>query len=223
MISEQWKLPEGDFSCLPSLSLMAHHLAGKNITGEANNGSFKSSGIKHSLRPGNMLVRIPRKPHNYGQRSVQQLWGDTSVQCARIISLTTQVLKGTRMSTKNVNLRSRFSTLPRLFAAALFALALGGCASTAPTEATTGPGTPDEIQMQHYEMLKSAIEARSKNDALAALALLHSDVSRWHTDILTVVSAMVDLAAVTDVVESEDWVLAKKKFQELTTEYRGRK
>jgi hypothetical protein len=127
------------------------------------------------------------------------------------------------MSTKNVNLRSGFSTLPRLFAAALFALALGGCASTAPTEATTGPGTPDEIQMQHYEMLKSAIEARSKNDALAALALLHSDVSRWHTDILTVVSAMVDLAAVTDVVESEDWVLAKKKFQELTTEYRGRK
>jgi len=35
-----WKPPEGDFSRLPSLSLMVHHLPGKNIKGEANNGSF---------------------------------------------------------------------------------------------------------------------------------------------------------------------------------------
>ncbi len=127
------------------------------------------------------------------------------------------------MRKKNVNLQSRFSTLPSLFAAALFALALGGCASTAPTEATTGPGTPDEIQMQHYEMLKLAIERRSKNDALAALALLQSDVSRWRKDVLTVVVAMVDQAALTDAVESEDWALVNKKFRELITKYRGRK
>ncbi len=113
-----------------------------------------------------------------------------------------------------------------LFAAAIFLgsafliLTLGGCASTAPGKVTTGPGTPDETQMQHYEMLVSAIEAKNRVDALAALALLQADVNRWQTNWLMVANAIADQAALTDAVNREDWALANKMLKELTAKYR---
>jgi hypothetical protein len=68
-------------------------------------------------------------------------------------------------------------------------------------------------------MLKSAIETKSKNDALAALALLQSDVSRWQTNILITMNAYVDQAALTEAVDREDWDLANKRFQNLAAKY----
>ena len=100
----------------------------------------------------------------------------------------------------------------------LIALILEGCATT---PATTGPGTPDIIQSQHYELVKTAIEAKSKTEALAALALLKSDVSRWRINSAVIMKAFVDLSAITDTVDDEDWVMANKLFEELTTTYRN--
>jgi len=100
---------------------------------------------------------------------------------------------------------------------ALFFLLIGGCASP---PATTGPGTPDEMQLQHYDMVKSAIEAKSRTEALAALALLQADVSRWRTNSAVIMKAFVNQAEITDAVNKEDWDLANQLFQELTTSYR---
>lgn len=124
------------------------------------------------------------------------------------------------MGTRIVKPPMAIFVVPIFLCVALVSLGMGGCASTAPNTAITGPGTPDETQMQHYEMLKSAIEVKSKNDALAALALLQSDVSRWHTNVLTVANAMTDMAALTDAVDKEDWPLAHKLFMALTSKYR---
>ena len=73
------------------------------------------------------------------------------------------------MSTRTVNARSPVFIVAIFLGIALFVIALGGCTSTG---TLTGPGTPNETQLQHNEMLKSAIESQSKVDALAALALL---------------------------------------------------
>jgi len=97
-------------------------------------------------------------------------------------------------------------------------LFIGGCASP---PATTGPGIPDEMQLQHYDMVKSAIEAKSRPDALAALALLQADVSRWRTNSAVIMKAFVDQAAITDAVDEEDWAMANQLFQELTSSYRN--
>lgn len=69
--------------------------------------------------------------------------------------------------------------------------------------------------------MKTAIEAKSKDEALAALALLQSDVSRWRINSVVIMKAFVDLAAVTDAVDEEDWGKANKLFEELTTTYRN--
>jgi hypothetical protein len=123
------------------------------------------------------------------------------------------------MGTRPVKpLRASF-IVPVFFSVALVILGVSGCATTAPDKATTGPGTPDATQLQHYEMLKSAIEAKSKNDALAALALLQSDVSRWQTNVLITMNAYVDQAALTDAVDREDWAVANKRFQALAAKY----
>jgi len=122
------------------------------------------------------------------------------------------------MHLKIVNMKVSWSIMAFFLSAALFTLTLGGCA-TAP--ATTGPGTPDIIQLQHYDLVKTAIEAKSKHEALAALALLQSDVSRWRINSVVFMKAFVDLAAVTDAVDEEDWVMANKLFEDLTTVYRN--
>ncbi len=93
-----------------------------------------------------------------------------------------------------------------------------GCATT---PSATGPGTPDEMQLEHYNMVKSAIEAKSKPDALAALALMQADVSRWRTNIAVIMKAFVDLGVITDAVAEENWATADKLLQELTARYRN--
>jgi hypothetical protein len=122
------------------------------------------------------------------------------------------------MSTRSVNTQSPVFIVVIFLGIAVFILGLGGCASTAPM---TGPGTPDEMQRQHYEMLKSAIEAQSKVDALAALALLQADVSRWKVPWPHIAKAWADLATLTDSVNKEDWDLVNKQFLDLKKYYRG--
>ena len=104
-----------------------------------------------------------------------------------------------------------------LLSTAIFFLLVGGCASP---PATTGPGTPDATQLQHYEMLETAIELQSRGDALAALALLQADVSRWQTNSVVIMKAFVDQAAVTDAVADEDWGRVTTLVDELTSYYR---
>lgn len=122
------------------------------------------------------------------------------------------------MIRKDVRSYSSISIVTFFFVCTLFTLILEGCATT---PATTGPGIPDAIQLQHYDMVKTAIEAKSKTEALAALALLQSDVSRWRTNSVVIMKAFVDQAAITDAVDKEDWVKANKLFEDLTTTYRN--
>jgi len=123
------------------------------------------------------------------------------------------------MSRRAVKLPRASFIVPVFFSAAMVILGVSGCATNTADKPATGPGTPDATQLQHYEMLKSAIEAKSKNDALAALALLQSDVARWQTNILITMNAYVDQAALTDAVDREDWALANKRFQDLAVKY----
>ena len=122
------------------------------------------------------------------------------------------------MSFRAVNKPSPYLLAVIFISTTLLALTLSGCASP---PATTGPGTPDEMQLQHYEMVKSAIETKSRADALAALALLQADVSRWRTNSAVIMKAFVHQAAITDAVEEEDWAMANKLLKELTASYRN--
>jgi hypothetical protein len=94
---------------------------------------------------------------------------------------------------------------------------LGGCASTPPGP---GPGTPDEMQLQHYEMVKSAIEAKDRINALAALALFEADIFRWNTNTLTVAVTITELLDLTDAVDKEEWASANKMLIDLKSKYR---
>jgi hypothetical protein len=91
-----------------------------------------------------------------------------------------------------------------------FSLAMNGCATST---SETGPGSPDEKQLQHCQMVLSAIQAQPREDALAALALLQADVSRWQTSSLSVAKALVDHAAVTNAVDKEDWQLENQQIE----------
>ncbi len=122
------------------------------------------------------------------------------------------------MRKREGHVNSAFYNVVLFVIGTFFTLTLGGCATT---PATTGPGTPDEMQLQHYEMVKSAIEAKSRDEALAALALLQADVSRWRTNSLEIMKAFVDLGEITDAVNKEDWDLAYQLFHELTMSYRN--
>ena len=121
------------------------------------------------------------------------------------------------MSTKTVKTRLALFIGFVFFSAMLLFLVLGGCASIPPGP---GPGTPDKIQLQHYEMLKSAIEAKNRVEALAALALFEGDIFRWHTNTLTEAVAITELLALTDAVDEEDWESAKKMLVDLKSKYR---
>ena len=121
------------------------------------------------------------------------------------------------MSTRIVKAQSALFIGVIFVSTALFILVLGGCASTPPGP---GPGTPDEMQMQHYEMLKSAIEAKNRVEALAALALFEADIFRWHTNTLTEAVAITELLALTDAVDKEEWTSANKMLIDLKSKYR---
>ena len=124
------------------------------------------------------------------------------------------------MSARNVKAWRALPFVSIFFGTAFFILALGGCASTPPGP---GPGTPDEVQMQHYKMLKSAIEAKDRVDALAALALFEADIFRWHTNSLTVAETMTELSALKDAVDREDWASANNMLMDLKSKYRRSK
>jgi penicillin V acylase-like amidase (Ntn superfamily) len=68
-------------------------------------------------------------------------------------------------------------------------------------------------------MLKSAIDAKSKNDALAALKLLEGDVHRWQVDYSVIAITMHDQNSLTDAVNKEDWALANKILLNLNAKY----
>jgi hypothetical protein len=118
------------------------------------------------------------------------------------------------MITRTVTTRSALFTAAILLSAALFISGWVGCAAP-----ETGPGTPDKAQLQHYEMLKSAIDAKSKNDALAALKLLEGDVHRWQVDYSVIAITMHDQNSLTDAVNKEDWALANKILLNLNAKY----
>jgi len=122
------------------------------------------------------------------------------------------------MNTRAISAQSVIFIVTIFLSTAIFVLALGGCASTA---SGPGPGTPDEMQMQHYEMLELAIEAKKRVEALAALALFEGDIYRWHINSLTMMVAMTELLALTDAVDKKDWAVAKKMLIELKSKYRA--
>ena len=126
-------------------------------------------------------------------------------------------LKGDNMSTRTLITQSTLFIVVIFLSTALFILAMGGCAST---PSGPGPGTPDEIQLQHYEMVKSAIEAKDRINALAALALFEADIFRWHTNTLTEAVAITELLALTDAVDKEEWASANKMLIDLKSKYR---
>ena len=128
--------------------------------------------------------------------------------------------KGGNVSTKTVKAQWALFIGVIFLSTALFILALGGCAST---PSGPGPGTPDEMQMQHYEMLKSAIEAKNRVEALAALALFEADIFRWQEDTLTVANAITEIVALTDAVDKQEWASAQKMVQDLLSKYRRKK
>lgn len=108
----------------------------------------------------------------------------------------------------------RFVTI--FLVGAFFSSAMGGCATTTPG---TGPGTPDQKQLQDCKLLLSAIQAQSRVDALVALALLQADIARWETNTLHLAKALVDHAAVTNAVDKEDWQLTDQLIEKLKSYY----
>jgi hypothetical protein len=123
------------------------------------------------------------------------------------------------MSVRTIKARSALFIFTVFLSTVFFILALGGCDH----KPTTGPGSPDETQMQHYNMLVSAIDARSKVDALAALSLLKDDVDRWGSGTLTHEIAKSDLMSLKHAVDTEDWDSANKLLLDLTKKYRSLK
>ena len=100
-------------------------------------------------------------------------------------------------------------------AAAVLLLGLVGCASTP----TWNPGDPDALTIEHYALAQSAIEARSKQDAQAALYLLRADVNRMRTNAQSMTAALSRLYGVTNAVDREDWSAARDGLLELKGNY----
>lgn len=118
----------------------------------------------------------------------------------------------TRFGTK----RWLFGSAAIFLVGAFISFAMGGCAATTPE---TGPGTPDEKQLQDCKLLISAIEAQSRVDALVALALLQADIARWQTNTLYLEQAIVDHSAVTNAVDKENWQLVNKQIGRMKKYY----
>jgi hypothetical protein len=69
-------------------------------------------------------------------------------------------------------------------------------------------------------MVKSAIEAKDRINALAALALFEADIFRWNTNTLTVAVTITELLDLTDAVDKEEWASANKMLIDLKSKYR---
>ena len=105
-----------------------------------------------------------------------------------------------------------------IFCAVFAFLVLNGCPPPPPPG--PGPGMPDNMQSEHFYMLKSAIEEKNKINALMALDLFESDISRWYTDKSTEAMAKTDLKALTDAVGKEEWDAAGRILDELVLKYK---
>lgn len=101
-----------------------------------------------------------------------------------------------------------------LGSSALVAVLLG-CSSTP----TWDPGAPDALTAEHYALVVSAIDAKTKNDAQAALYLLRSDVLRMRTNIVEQQFALTRMYVVSNAVDKEDWPAARSAIQELAARY----
>lgn len=94
---------------------------------------------------------------------------------------------------------------------ATLVVGLAGCSSTPTWEA----GAPDALTVEHYELARTAIEAKSKEEAQAAFYLLRSDVLRMRTNSLTVLVALEHLYRTSNKIEKEDWGAARSDLQAL--------
>ena len=90
-----------------------------------------------------------------------------------------------------------------------------GCSSTP----TWDPGAPDAMTAEHYSLTQSAIDAKSKQDAQAALYLLRADVMRMRTNTVEMQLALSRLYGVTNAVDKEDWTAARAGIQTLRANY----
>jgi len=92
---------------------------------------------------------------------------------------------------------------------------LVGCSSTPTWE----PGAPDALTAEHYALALSAIDARVKPDAQAALYLLRADVTRMRTNAPEMQVALARLYAVTNAVDKEDWAAARTYMDMIRASY----
>ena len=92
---------------------------------------------------------------------------------------------------------------------------LFGCSSTPTWE----PGAPDAMTAEHYALTQKAIDAKSKQDAQAALYLLRADVMRMRTNTVEMQIALASLYTVTNAVDKEDWTAASTALHTLGTTY----
>ena len=107
--------------------------------------------------------------------------------------------------------------LALLLSAVVLVVGLLGC-STIPT---WNPGAPDALTIEHYDLAKAAIDAKSKHDAQAALYLLRTDIERMRTNAPTMMAALARVYGVTNAVNSEDWGAARDGILESRKSYGG--
>ena len=96
-----------------------------------------------------------------------------------------------------------------------FLAGMVGCSSTPMWE----PGAPDALTAEHYALALSAIDAKVKPDAQAALYLLRTDVMRMRTNTVDAQVALARLYAVANAVDKEDWAAARSSIEVLRTSY----
>jgi hypothetical protein len=94
-------------------------------------------------------------------------------------------------------------------------VALLGCSSTP----TWDPGAPDAMTAEHYALVQTAVDAKSKQDAQAALYLLRADVMRMRTNSVDMQIALSFIYGVTNAVDKEDWTAARTSIQALRANY----
>ena len=102
-----------------------------------------------------------------------------------------------------------------LLVGAAFLAGLLSCSSTP----TWNPGAPDAMAIEHYSMVLAAIDAKSKQDAQAALYLLRTDATRMRTNAADMQLALARMYSVTNAVDKEDWTAARAGLEALRASY----
>ena len=112
-------------------------------------------------------------------------------------------------------MKSMTPRLSGLLGIATLVVGLLGCSSTP----TWDVGAPDAMTAEHYSLVMAAIDAKSKQDAQAALYLLRADVMRMRTNAVEMQVALARLYGVTNAVDKEDWPTARAGTQTLRASY----